>query len=307
MNPLQAALQEYLQVRRGLGFQLDRTGRLLPDFLCFLEREHAQAITTELAVRWAMAPSTALPRWWAVRLSMVRGFARYMAARDSRTEIPPQTLLPLSPARRLVPYVYTQQDIDTLIRTAHTLRGLKGTTYATLLGLLAVTGMRVGEAIDLQHRDIDWRAQVLVVRAGKFGKSRELALHPTALKALRAYARERDRLLPHPRSPCFLLSLAGTRLHYKNVHRCFLRLLHQAGLTQRRAQRPRLHDLRHTFAIKTLVEWYRTGLDVQARLPALSTYLGHVNPSQTYWYLTASPELLRFAHPRFERFMGDLP
>lgn len=307
MSTLREALKEYLQLRRTLGFELAREGRLLPDFLAFLEREGANVISLALALRWAMMPAQASPRWWANRLSMVRGFAKYMAALDPRTEIPTQELLPRSAIPRLVPYVYSDTDVQSLMRAARSLAALKGATYATLLGLLAVTGMRVGEAINLDRTDIDWRAQILLVRASKFGKSRELALQPTTMEALRAYARERDRAIRHTRSASFLLSLAGTRLHYKNVHQCFLCLVRRAGFAQCRPHRPRLHDLRHSFAIKTLTRWYRAGLDVQAQLPALSTYLGHVNPSSTYWYLTATPELLRLAERRFAHALGDLP
>lgn len=305
MSVLREVLQEYLQLRRALGHKLEREERLLPQFLSFLEQQGATHITTSLAIRWAMATAAASPRWWAVRLGEVRVFARYVAARDPRTEIPAPELLPATRSRRLVPYVYSDADVQALMRAARTFDGVKAATYATLLGLLAVTGMRVGEAISLDRSDIDWRAQLLVIRAGKFGKSRELVLHPTTIEALRAYGHARDRALPHPCSPALLLSLAGTRLLYKNVQRGFSHLLRQAELPQR--YRPRLHDLRHTFAIKTLVRWYRAGLDVQARLPSLSTYLGHVNPSQTYWYLTATPELMRLAERRSRKTSGARP
>lgn len=307
MSALREALREYLQLRRALGYKLDREGLLLPQFLGFLEQEGASCITTSLAMRWAMAPARASPRWWAVRLGQVRVFARYMAARDPRTEVPALELLPAPRSRKRVPYVYSDADVRALVRAARAFDGLKAATYATLLGLLAVTGMRVGEVIALDRTDIDWRARLLVVRTGKFGKSRELVLHPTTIEALRAYGRARDRALPAARSPAVLLSLAGTRLLYKNVQRGFMHLLRHADLPQQRSRRPRLHDLRHTFAIKTLVRWYREGLDVQARLPSLSTYLGHVNPSQTYWYLTATPELMRLAERRSRRALGEQP
>jgi integrase/recombinase XerD len=295
MSALSEALQEYLQLRRALGFKLEREGLLLPQFLSFLEQQGAARITSSLAMRWAMTPSTASPRWWAVRLGWVRGFAKYVAAHDPCNEVPSRELLPMRPSRRLVPFVYSDADVVALMRAADSFDGLKRATYATLFGLLAATGIRVGEAISLDRDDIKWQAQLLVIRSGKFGKSRELVLHPTTINALRAYVRLRDRALPHPRSQALLLSLAGTRLLYKNVHRGFSRLLPHAAFTQGLARAPRLHDLRHAFAIKTLVRWYQEGLNVEARLPLLSTYLGHVNPSQTYWYLTATPELMRLA------------
>lgn len=307
MSPLREALQEYLQLRRALGFKLEREGLLLPQFLSFLEQEAATHITSSLAMRWAMTPSSASQRWWAVRLGQVRGFASYMAAREPCTEIPSHDLLPMPASRRLVPFVYSDADVMALMRAADIFDGLKQATYATLLGLLAVTGMRVGEAISLDRDDINWRAQLLVIRAGKFGKSRELALHPTTIQALRAYGGTRDRALPHPRSPALLLSLVGTRLLYKNVHRGFLLLLRHAALTQQLSCTPRVHDFRHAFAIRTLLSWYREGLNVEARLPLLSTYLGHVNPSQTYWYLTATPEMMRLAEQRARKALRRRP
>ena len=307
MSTLRKALQDYLQLRHALGFKLEREGVLLPRFVSFLEQEDAAHITTSLAARWAMTPASASPRQWAERLGEVRLFARFLAAQDPHTEVPPRDLLPRVPSRRLVPFVYEDADLLALMRATDIFDGVKRSTYATLLGLLAVTGMRVGEAINLDRDDINWRAQLLVIRSAKFGKSRELVLHRTTLDALRAYLRIRDRVLPHPRSPALLLSLAGTRLLYKNVQRGFSQLLRRAALPQRLPRRPRLHDLRHAFAIKTLTRWYREGLDVEARLPLLSTYLGHVHPSQTYWYLTATPEMMRLAERRARKALRGRP
>ena len=307
MNTLREALQEYLQLRHVLGFKLEREGVLLPQFVSFLEQEGATHITSSLAMRWAMTPSTASPRWWAERLGEVRLFARFMAAQDPDTEVPARDLLPRWRSRRLVPFVYSDADLIALMRATDIFDGVKQATYATLLGLLAVTGMRVGEAIGLDRDDLNCRAQLLVIRAGKFGKSRELALDPTTVEALRAYGRLRDRALPHPRSPALLLSLAGTRLLYKNVQRGFSQLLRRAVLPQRLPRTPRLHDFRHAYAIKTLIRWYREGLNVEARLPLLSTYLGHVNPSQTYWYLTATPEMMRLAERRARTALRGRP
>ncbi len=231
---------------------------------------------------------------------MVRGFAKYLASHDPRTELPPYALLPAVSIARPTPYIYTEDEIANLIGVARDLPKLRGDTYATLFGLLAATGMRVGEAIALDRCDVDCRRGLIVVRHSKFQRSRELVLHSTSIEALKAYARKRDRTLANPRSQSFFLSLAGTRLHYKNVHVTFLRLLRRAALAKRRP-RPRLHDLRHTFAVATLVRWYREDIDVDVRLPVLSTYLGHVAPESTYWYLTATPELLQLALQRAER------
>lgn len=307
MSTLAEAVEGYLQLRRGLGYKLEREGRLLPQLADFIEDEGGAYITTELALRWAMAPTQATPKWWGARLSMVRQLARHLVALDPRTEVPSPQLLPKPRRVKLPPYLYTEEDMRALIGAAQTLHGLKGATYATLLGLLAATGMRVGEVLRLDRSDVDWREGVLRIRHTKFGKSREVPLHPSTVKALRRYARSRDRALPVPRGPSFLLSLAGTRLLYKNVHGCFLRLVHQAGLADRRPHRPRLVDLRHTFAVRTIADGYRDGVDVQARLAILSTYLGHVAPSSTYWYLSAALELLQMAGERLERTLGDLP
>ena len=279
----------------------------MPDFVAYVERSGASHITTSVALAWAMLPAGASPAWWAHRLVMVRCFARYLQGLDARTEVPPVELLPPR-LRRIVPYLYTDQDVEALMEATCTLRGpVKRCTYATLIGLLASTGMRVGEAIALDRTDLDAEHGVLVIRRGKFGKSREIPLDPTAQSALCAYADRRDRLLPHPKSPALLLSSAGTRLLYSNVQHAFARLLDLSGVGTNAARRPRIHDLRHTFAIKALRGWYRRGLEVEPRMARLSTYLGHVSPASTYWYLTATPELMALVAQRVERLEGGLP
>lgn len=304
VSGLSGALNEYLKLRRSLGFALEREGRQLPQFVAFLKAHDSVIITASLALRWALLSPSGSWSQSTNRLGMVRGFAKYLAALDARTEIPCRELLPLPSSRKLIPYIYTDADICALMRTTQILDGLKQMTYATLIGLLATTGMRVGEAIALDRQDVNVAAGVLVVRHGKFDKSRELLLHATTSAALSAYTRDRDLALRYPRSPSFLLSLAGTRLNYKNVHFSFLRLLRASGLDARHC-RPRIHDLRHTFAVNTLLRWYREGVAVDARLPSLSTYLGHVSPASTYWYLIATPELLQRASQRAERLVGS--
>jgi integrase/recombinase XerD len=186
------------------------------------------------------------------------------------------------------------------------LRGrLRQATYRTLIGLLSVTGMRVGEAIRLDRDDIDLAHGVLTVRDTKFGKSRELPVHPSTIQALRSYAGERDRLCPEPTTPAVLVSAAGTRLLYCAVHCTFKKLRDHAGLRPRSTTcRPRIHDIRHAFAVRTMLDWYRTDVEVQSRMPLLSTYLGHTRPSDSYWYLTAAPELLELAADRLHRADG---
>lgn len=301
MSTLRRRLDEYLALRRTLGFKLDRDGHLLPDFIDHLESHGAVAITTALALDWAKQPRDGNPAWWAQRLTMVRSFAEHLSVLDRRTEVPPREILP-AVVRRSSPHLYSEHEVARLIGAARSrLSPLRAETYATLIGLLTVTGMRVGEAIALDRTDVDLAAGVLVVRFGKFRRSREIPLHSTTTAALREYARLRDRSVPRPRSPGFFLSSKGTRLIYKNVHYLFHELVRSELKPRSPRARPRIHDLRHTFAVRTLIDWYRAGLDVDALMPRLSTYLGHVTPSSTYWYLSASPELFALAARRVDR------
>jgi integrase/recombinase XerD len=307
MKSLRRSLDEYLTTRRALGFKLERDGSLLPEFIDYLAASGSRHITSQIAVAWATEPRDAHPAWWASRLIMVRGFAKYLQAIDPRHEIPPTELLPKR-RRRSPPYIYAPSEIAALLAAAATLRlRFPRATHHTLLGLLAVTGLRVAEALALDDTDVDLRRGVLVVRKTKFGKTREIPLHETTRRALVEYARVRDRVMRRRRTRSFFVSTARTRLIYNNVHRTFVRLLHSAGLADRRPRRPRIHDLRHTFAVETVLRWYRAGEDVEAKLPTLSTYLGHIGPSSTYWYLTAVPELLQAATARLERFATVRP
>jgi len=307
MNGLSQALDDYLAVRRGLGYKLERAESFLSDFVNYVDAQGSCFVTTKLALEWATLPSDASSNWKAERLCVVRGFAKYRQAFDPRTELPCQGLLPFRKTRK-TPYLYSDKDIEELLNACSGIcTPLKACTYATFFGLLAATGMRVGEAIALDRTDIDWRDKLLVVRHSKSSKSREIPIHPTTSEALRAYARTRDEAFASLRTPSFFVSLAGTRLFYNDVHRNFLALVSRAGLSERRPRRPRIHDLRHTFALKTLLSWYKAGVNVESRLPLLSTYLGHVGPTNTYWYLTATPELLRLAAERRDSVRGELP
>ncbi|HTE71087.1 MAG TPA: tyrosine-type recombinase/integrase [Actinomycetes bacterium] len=302
MSPLQQALADYLSIRRALGFKLEQAEKLLAQFVAYLHDHNADAPTIDHALAWARLPADATPRWWAHRLSTVRGFAAHLHALDPRVEVPPPGLIRCGP-RRATPYLYSQADLTALVHAAGTLpRPLGAATYQTLIGLLAVTGMRVGEAIRLDRDDLDADHDGLLrVLHSKFGKSRQVPLHPSTVAALRDYLQVRDELLPAPTSPALLISTAGTRLRYNNVWRTFHRLVRQAGLTARSAScRPRIHDLRHSFAVATVLDWYARGADVQALLPRLSTYLGHTDPTHTYWYLSAAPELLALAGQRVD-------
>jgi len=294
-------LADYLKVRRALGFKLRRAGILLPGFVTYLEQARSSFITTSLAIEWATQPQDVHPAWWTSRLVTVRGFAKYLQTIESRHQVPPLELLPHR-RTRTAPYIYEPAEITALLAATTTLRNeLRTETYRTFLGLLAVSGIRTGEAIALDEDDVDLRRGVLVVQKTKFGKSREVPLHRSSVKALERYRRDRDRLMPRPSSLSFFVSTAGTRLIYQNVHETFLRLVYEAGLGERTPRRPRIHDLRHTLAVRTVLAWHRAGEDVEAKLPMLSTYLGHIGPSTTYWYLTAIPELLESATRRLER------
>lgn len=301
MSFLGGAAQDYLAVRRALGYKLQRAGRLLPDLVAHVEDAGAEVLTAELALAWARQPTDVNPNWWSERLGVARGFARYLHTLDPRTEVLPGSLWPQS-GRRATPYLYSAADVQALIEAARELPvPLCAANYSTLIGLLAATGMRVGEVIGLDLSDIDWEHQLLRVRGAKFNKARQVPLHHTTVQALSVYTQARDRHARRPGNPSFLVSAAGTRLIYNVVHRQFFKLVDQVGLRHPvPGRRPRLHDLRHTFAVRTLEGWYADGGDVQARLPLLSTYLGHVNPANTYWYLSAAPQLLASAVGRLE-------
>ncbi|HZM77663.1 MAG TPA: tyrosine-type recombinase/integrase [Candidatus Limnocylindrales bacterium] len=306
-GPLRGQLADYLALRRALGYRMARPEKLLDQFLDRLDSRGEMVITVASSLDWARLPVHGSSNWWAYRLSAVRGFATYLHALDAAHEVPPRDLLPQRP-RRASPYVYSDAEIAALIAAADTLSTpLRRATFATLIGLLAVTGIRVGEAIALDRGDIDLAAGLLTVRFGKFGKTRQLTLHPSTVDALRRYQRLRDRLAPKTGTSALFVSLAGTRLLYCNVHHAFHRLVRLAGLTPRSAScRPRIHDLRHSFAVHAMLDAYASGQDGQARLTLLSTWLGHVHPAGTYWYLSASPELMAFAGTRLEQHLVSL-
>jgi integrase len=305
MTDLRHAVEDYLSLRRALGFTLERPGQLLAEFVAFAESVDAEVLTVDLALSWATLPADADPSWWGFRLSAVRTFARWLVAVDPRTEVPPTDICPAS-SRRAEPYPYSDHDIVALLDAARAIASpLKAATYETLIGLLAVTGMRVGEVIALDRVDVDFDQGVLVVRRAKFDKTREVALHPSTVEALQCYDRVRTQHWRYPQTCAFFVSLNGTRLIYQNVQHCFSQLACRTGLGPVSARcRPRIHDLRHRFAVTTLVRWYRDGEAVGPRLPRLSTYLGHVEPSDTYWYLRADPELLALAAERLEPMPG---
>lgn len=300
MTELRDRAEAYLQMRRALGHKLEDHGRLLFSFVDFLDDAGKDYITVDDAVAWASAPQGVQPIWWAQRLGVVRCFARHLQAIDERSEIPPADVFgPRTP--RGAPYLYSADELALLMAETRKIRfRLKAATYEALVGLLASSGLRVGEAIRLDRRDVDLHAGLITIRETKFRKSRLVPLHPSTTAALSAYARRRDELAPRPKADSFFLSLAGTRLVHSEVDRSFQALLVAARIERPGGRRPRLADLRHTFAVSAILGWYRSGVDVAPRLAVLSTYLGHLKPSSTYWYLQASPELLAAAAARLE-------
>ena len=306
MTGLAESLEDYLALRRGLGYKLDSVAGMLRGFVEFAESAGATTVTTELALGWACQPTNASPIWLTHRLSAVRGFASYLYAINPATEIPPADLLSAPGYRPAPPYLFSDADIAALLGSARRLSPpLRAATFETLIGLLAVTGMRIGEAIRLDRDDIDWTEGLLIVRSSKFGRTRELVCHPTTLDALKAYHSRRDELCARPASPSFFVSALGRRLAHHSVYPSFRQLLVATGLERASHGRaPRVHDLRHAFAVRTLIRWHRDGGDVQARLPLLSTYMGHIQPASTFWYLSASPELMALAARRLADFAG---
>jgi integrase/recombinase XerD len=301
MITLDHEVADYLALRRSLGYKLEMHGRLLPQFVAFLQQRDATVITTELALKWATGPAGGSPVWWHQRLAIVTGFARYLHATDPRHEIPPIDLLPAK-FRRAIPYLYSEAEIAGLMAAARAIRSpLKAATYEILIGLLSVTGMRIGEVVALDRDDVLLTEAQLTVRHGKNGRSREVALHPTTVTALDAYNRLRDELCPDPKDPSFLVTNTGVRLNKGTIWHEFDRLRHATGLDRKTLGRQaRVHDIRHSFVLRTLLSWYRDDVDVEAQLPLLSTFLGHVHPSDTYWYMEGAPELLALALERLE-------
>ena len=313
MNALRAALAEYVATRRSLGSKFQEPAGALGHFLDFLEREHADTVTTNLALRWAQEPKNVQRATWARRLSAVRGFAAWLSCFDRRTEVPPRGLLNIH-HRRNKPHIYTDEQITQLMAVSASLRsrtGLRALTYSTLIGLLAATGMRPGEAVSLNVADVDLVDGVLAVRDTKFGKSRFVPLDPSTRDALARYARRRDVRCPQRETGAFLISERGHRLRGSSVRRMFAKLCAGIGLRppvgpdRRIGRGPRLQDVRHTFATRRLVEWYRAGADVERELPKLATYLGHAGVTSTYWYIEAVPELLQLATACAARATGD--
>ena len=299
MSALADHVADYLRLRRALGFALGRHGHDLQDFVAFLDAAGAATITVDLTVAWARSKQAVKPITVDFRISAVRGFANYMSAIDPTTEVPPAGLLSV-PRRRPGPHIYSPGEIQQLFAAAARLTPpLRAATLSTMLGLIAATGMRSGEAMALTRRDVALVDGVITIQHAKFDRQRIVPLHPTTTAALRKYALTRDHLCHDPATDQFFLSARGDPVTRSSLDTTFRALTVQIGIREGTAQ-PRVHDLRHTFAVRTLIEWQRSGADITTHLPLLSTYLGHVEPKNTYWYLTAVPELMQLAADRLE-------
>jgi len=302
MNTLRQMRLDYLAMRRALGFKLVSDGISLLSFITFMEDAQADYITSDLALAWARDSTSTRPERWAARLCHVRVFARYCRAFDQRTEVPAPGLLPFS-HRRPDPYHFTEEEVLQLTRSAleHPVSdGFSNHAYHALFGLLSVAGLRISEALNLQLNDVDLDTATLTILSGKFGKSRVVPLHASTVTVLAAYRSRRDGFLRHRSSEYWFVSAGGSALSYDRARAMFRRLTRHLPDQPGRA-RPRLHDLRHHFAMRTLLSWYADGEDVERRLPSLSAFLGHVEIRDTYWYLSASPELLDAARARLDR------
>jgi len=297
---LRRAVECYLETRRRFGFALVGESYQLRALVRYAARiGHRGPLTAQLARQWAQLPKRKDRYCWALRLAIVQRFARFWMAYDPRTEIPEPEWLGPSYRRRAV-HVYSRQEIATLLGAASDLgreRPLRGRTFCTLLGLLDCTGLRIGEALGLTNQDIDWSAGVLTITHAKRGHARLIPVQVSTLEALDRYRTLRDRVIGPQRTPRFFVSLRGKPLAYTSVSAVFRSLCRQLGWIQEPI--PRLHDLRHTFAVRTLLGWYRSGEAIPAKIWSLSTYLGHQHLAHTYWYLSAVPELMHLCQQRF--------
>ena len=305
MKNLPELLSEYIKLRRSLGFKLFKTEWLLNKFISFLEEQGQVYITTNVALNWATLPQNSQPATWARRLSIVRLFSEYCFVNDTRNEIPSKNLLPHKYNRK-EPYIYSDQEVLNIIEGAKNLNskiGLRPYTYSVLFGLLSVTGMRIQEVTDLNQKDVNLDEGLITIQQTKFRKSRIIPIHKSTRKKLEQYISKRDNILGKASSNSFFLSDSGTRLSTSTVRSNFVKVSCEIGLrkpSKSHGYGPRLHDFRHRFAVKTIINWYKTGCDVQREITKLATYLGHTHVSDTYWYLSAVPELMQLASKRLE-------
>lgn len=311
MSRLATELDHYLTIRRSLGYDLRTAERILRRFVAFAEQQGDEHVSADLFLRWRAAWGHAGRQTWAARLTIVRLFALWLHGLDPGHEAPPRGLIP-SRQRRPRPYIYSDDEVRRILEGAAALpspNGVRSLTYATLFGLIAVTGLRVSEAISLGVDDIDTETGVLTVRHGKDGKERLLPLDGTTMAKLAEYAEERDRLLGR-RLLTFFVSDTGAPVGDCSARYNFAVVCRQIGLRaaepyNRHGRGPRIHDLRHSFAVRTMVRWYRAGDDPAREMIRLTTYMGHTRPANTYWYIEAVPELLDLARQRAEASLDE--
>lgn len=304
MSALGRHVEQYLALRRSLGFKLEREEQLLAQFVAHSDAAGEEHLTSDLAIAWAKLPVAACPNQWAKRLGVVRRFAVYLVTMDPATEVPPSGIFPTT-RRRPSPYLFSEPDIERVLAAARGLAPpLRAATHEALFGLLAASGMRIGEAISLARGDVDLESGVITIRHAKFDRTRFVPLHQSTTAALTVYAATRDRLCRHQRADVFFCSSVGTALDRSGVDKTFRQITTALGL-RTATTRPRVHDLRHGFAVRTLLNWQRQGVSIDRHLATLSGYLGHVAPSDTYWYLSATPELMTLAAGRLEARFGN--
>ena len=313
---LQARVEDYLAERRRLGFELGTTGLALASFARYAtDVRHRGPLSIDLMAQWARHDkgNSGNPHTWARRLKLLRPFARYLRQFEPRTEVADASVF--GPVRgRVSPHIYREEEIVDLLAAARELRphgGLRPVTFETLFGLIASAGLRVSEALDLLDVDVDLRSAMLTVRQTKFAKSRQLPLHPSTVEAMEHYRRLRIRQVRTTAQTPFFIGtrgrLLGQSLGDRQVHRVFNELRGQLGWVNRGAHdQPRIHDLRHSFAVRRMMLWHTQGTDIDQAMLALSTYMGHAKVSNTYWYLTGVPELMALVGDKFECF-ADIP
>jgi integrase len=281
---------------------------VLNRFAAYVTSKKSLHITNQLALEFATQNHNSSPHQWCVTLGIIRRFATHLRMIDPHTEVPPPDLLPPHSYHRRSPYIYSTSDISKLLNACNNLLTqdpLDAQTYYTLFGLIAVTGMRTGEALALGRESVDFKLGIITIRESKFRKSRKIPIHISAVKKLLIYATARDRYFGKPRSSYFFVNKQGTGLKPPSVYSVFNKVCLEVGLRKKgKPGGPRIVDLRHTMAVNTLIRCYEDGLNTDVMIPALSTYLGHENPVNTYWYFTGTPELLNLINIRLEKQFG---
>ena len=304
-STLASHVDDYLRLRRSLGYKLEREGLWLADLAVYCDTARAETLTNELTILWASQRVGAGPNGWAKRLGVARKFAAYLQTVIPTTQVPPTGIFPAK-RHRPTPYLWSQTDIARLLEAARTLPSpLRAAGMETLFGLLAATGMRIGEAVGLHRDDVDLDAGVITIRHAKFDRARLVPLHDSVTKALASYAAERDRLCPQPRSDTFFVSAAGP-IGRSGVDKVLREITTVMGIRTVDVH-PRVHDLRHSFAVRTIIGWQQAGIRIDERIAVLSAYLGHIAPADSYWYLSAAPELMELAADRLDVRYGSRP